>query len=137
MANLRDALETLFSANVVVHNVGGDDVKVVDTSSIQTISRSHLRNRHGGHGGPRKNSGGRGPGGTQYGSGGLGGGGMYSAGAGYGDDYSRYRLYHDYELMDRDAIVSAALDFYAGESVVEDEHGETLTINTSHGEVTF
>lgn len=60
---------------------------------------------------------------------------MYGAGAGYGGDYSRYHLYHDYELMDRDAIVSAALDFYADEAVVENEHDEMLNIKTNHGDV--
>ena len=125
MADLRSALETLFSSNVVVHNVGGDEIKVVDTSNIQSISQDHMGGgyqMHGGHGG----AGGGGPAGMS---------GVGTGAAPYADSLPRRRLYHDYELMDKDAIISSALDFYADESVVEDEHGDVLTIETEHAEV--
>lgn len=119
---LRDALSTLFSSNVVVQNIGGDEIKVVDTSSIQSISRNHM-----GSGNRARKAGGGG-----------GVGGMSGIGTGqgaYADDLPRRRLYHDYELMENDAIISSALDFYADESVVEDEHGDVLTIETEHPEI--
>lgn len=130
MANgLRGALSTLFSSNVVVHNVGGDDIKVVDTSNIQSISQDHLggqshrpRGGMGGGGAPNVNLGGM--------------SGMGAAGQGaYADSLPRRRLYHDYELMENDAIIHSALDFYADEAVVEDEHGDVLTIETEHQEI--
>ena len=130
MANgLRGALSTLFSSNVVVHNVGGDDIKVVDTSNIQSISQDHLggkshrpRGGMGGGGAPNVNLGGM--------------SGMGAAGQGaYADSLPRRRLYHDYELMENDAIIHSALDFYADEAVVEDEHGDVLTIETDHQEI--
>jgi hypothetical protein len=125
MAGLRSALETLFSSNVVVHNVGGDDIKVVDTSNIQSISRDHMGSGHQMRSGAGSGAGG-------------GVGGMSGIGTGqgaYADSLPRRRLYHDYELMENDAIISSALDFYADESVVEDEHGDVLTIETEHPEV--
>lgn len=118
---LRNALSTLFSSNVVVQNVGGDEIKVVDTSNIQSISRDHM-----------------GSGNKARSTAGSGMSGMSGIGTGqnaYADDLPRRRLYHDYELMENDAIISSALDFYADESVVEDEHGDVLTIETEHPEV--
>ncbi len=127
MANgLRDALSTLFSSNVVVHNVGGDDIKVVDTSNIQSVAQA--------------NSGAA----TPPRSGGLGSGGAPSIGgmsgigqgqSAYADSLPRRRRYHDYELMENDAIIHSALDFYADEAVQEDEHGDVLTIETEHPEI--
>lgn len=123
MANgLRSALKTLFSSNVVVHNVGGDDIKVVDTSNVQSQSSATSS--------PPRSGGGI--------SGAPNIGGMSGIGQGqraYADSLPRRRLYHDYELMENDAIIHSALDFYADESVVEDEHGDVLTIETEHPEI--
>lgn len=131
MANgLRGALSTLFSSNVVVHNVGGDDIKVVDTSNIQSISQDHL-----GGGESHRPRGGMGGGGApNVNLGGMSGMGAAGQGA-YADSLPRRRLYHDYELMENDAIIHSALDFYADEAVVEDEHGDVLTIETEHQEI--
>lgn len=124
-SGLRSALQTLFSSNVVVHNVGGDQIKVVDTSGIQSTAQNYMGsgpNIHSGKG--------------SSGSGLMGGmSGMSQGGGAYADSLPRRRLYHDYELMDKDAIVNSALDFYASESVVEDEHGDVLTIETDHPQV--
>lgn len=123
MANgLRSALKTLFSSNVVVHNVGGDDIKVVDTSNVQSQSSATSS--------PPRSGGGI--------SGAPNIGGMSGIGQGqsaYADSLPRRRLYHDYELMENDAIVHSALDFYADEAIVEDEHGDVLTIETEHPEI--
>lgn len=124
-SGLRSALQTLFSSNVVVHNVGGDQIKVVDTSGIQSTAQNYMGS------GPNIHSG------KSSGSGLMGGGmsGMSQGSGAYADSLPRRRLYHDYELMDKDAIVNSALDFYASESVVEDEHGDVLTIETDHPQV--
>lgn len=122
-SGLRSALSTLFSSNVVVHNVGGDKLKVVDTSGIQSTAQSYMGN------GPNIHSG------RSASSGPMGMSGIGQGTAPYADSLPRRRLYHDYELMDKDAIVNSALDFYASESVVEDEHGDVLTIETDHPEV--
>ena len=103
MAGLRSALETLFSSNVVVHNVGGDDIKVVDTSNIQSISRDHMGSGH-----QMRSGAGRGAGGGVVGMSGIGTG----PGA-YADSLQRRRLYQDYERMDNAALISSALAFYA------------------------
>jgi hypothetical protein len=133
MANgLRSALKTLFSSNVVVHNVGGDDIKVVDTSNIQSISQDHLG---GGGGRPRGGMGGSGAPNVNLGGSGMSGMGVGTGQGAYADSLPRRRLYHDYELMENDAIVHSALDFYADEAVVEDEHGDVLTIETEHQEI--
>ena len=123
-SGLRSALQTLFSSNVVVHNVGGDQIKVVDTSGIQSTAQNYMGS------GPNIHSG------KSSGSGLMGGmSGMGQSGGAYADSLPRRRLYHDYELMDKDPIVSSALDFYASESVVEDDQGDVLTIETDHPQV--
>jgi len=129
-SGLRDALSRLFSSNVVVRNVGGDEIKIVDTSNIQDISRDYSNG--GGFGGAGGGSAGynaRGGSQTQGFGGGIGGGSPYP------DDYPRFHRYHDYELMDQDPIVSSALDFYADESVRKDEHGDVVTIKSPHASV--
>ena len=124
-SGLRSALQTLFSSNVVVHNVGGDQIKVVDTSGIQSTAQNYMGS------GPNIHSG------KSSGSGLMGGGmpGMSQGSGAYADSLPRRRLYHDYELMDKDPIVNSALDFYASESIVEDDHGDVLTIETDHPQV--
>ena len=120
MAGLRDTFAKLFNSNVVVHNVKDKGVKIVDTAGVQSRNSSSSW----------KSGGGKFAGGNEV----LnqirrGTQGNASQGT------TRRQRYQDYELMDKDAIVSAALDFYADEATVEDENGEMLGINSDHEEV--
>lgn len=47
----------------------------------------------------------------------------------------RSQLYTDYEIMDEDSIISAALDIYADESTLKNELGDVLKINSDNEEI--
>jgi len=42
------------------------------------------------------------------------------------------QLYVDYEMMDKDPIISSALDIYSDESTLKDQFGDILTIRTNN-----
>ena len=122
MASLRKRLQNLFRTNVVVRKFGKDKLRVVDTNRLQSVgniggtkitdrySRLHGSNRYG------------------YGSYGSAYGGYDSN---YYSQQNRKQLYTDYEMMDRDPIISSALDIYSDESTLEDQFGDILTIKTN------
>ena len=119
MASLRKRLQNLFSTNVIVRAYGKDKLRVVDTNRLQSIgnlnqskvadryTRMHGANRHvvGGMGGYDSN---------------------------YYMHQNRMQLYADYEMMDKDPIISSALDIYSDESTLADQFGEILTIKTNN-----
>ncbi len=45
------------------------------------------------------------------------------------------QLYTDYEMMDKDPIISAALDIYADESTLADQFGDVLTIKAGNSNI--
>jgi len=118
MASLRKRLKNLFSTNVVVRKYGKDRLKVVDTNRLQSLgnlSQSKLTDRYNRlHGTTKHNMGGYG---------------------GYDSNYymqqNRMQLYTDYEMMDKDPIISSALDIYSDESTLADQFGDILTIKTN------
>ncbi len=111
-----DRIKRLFSTNVIVRNIGGRRLKVVDTSQLQAGSKS-LMDRY-----------------TR----------MYTTQSGYGGymGYSgelakaqRISLFRDYEAMDDDAIISSALDVYADESTMKSEYGNVLEIKSNNTQI--
>jgi hypothetical protein len=122
MASLRKRLQNLFNTNVIVRVYGKDKLKVVDTNRLQSVgnlnqtkvadryTRMHGANRHmvGGQGGYDSN---------------------------YYMHQNRLQLYADYEMMDRDPIISSALDIYSDESTLADQFGDVLTIKTNNTKV--
>ena len=118
MASLRKRLQNLFSTNVVVRKFGKDRLKIVDTNRLQStgnLSQTRLADRYSRLHGSRKHAGG------SYG--------------GYDSNHyaqqNRMQLYTDYEMMDKDPIISSALDIYSDESSLADQFGEILTIKTN------
>ena len=118
MASLRKRLQNLFSTNVVVRKYGKDRLKIVDTNKLQStgnLSQTRLADRYSRLHGSRKHAQG------SYG--------------GYDSNHysqqSRMQLYTDYEMMDKDPIISSALDIYSDESSLADQFGEILTIKTN------
>ena len=114
-----DRLKTLFSTNVVVRNVGGKRLKVVDTARYQADGNPHTSKvidrygrLHGTRGTPISVY-------NQYNS--------FSA--------TKIDLYTDYEAMDTDAIISSALDIYADESTLKNDQGDVLTIKTDNDNI--
>jgi|TARA_Y100000034_G_scaffold15512_1_gene16391 hypothetical protein len=114
--SLRSRLKRLFSTNVIVRNVGGRQLKVVDTSKSQYMPTRGLIDRYK----------------KIYSTGGAGL-------SGYSDNQLvkslRLGLFRDYESMDGDAILSSALDIYADESTMKSEYGNVLEINTPNDNI--
>jgi hypothetical protein len=117
--SLFDRLRTLFSTNVIVRNVGGKKLKVIDTARYQADGNPHTSKvidrygrLHGTRGTPISIY-------NQYNS--------FSA--------TKIDLYTDYEAMDTDAIVSSALDIYADESTLKNDQGNVLTIKTDNDNI--
>jgi hypothetical protein len=117
--SLFDRLKTLFSTNVVVRNVGGKRLKVVDTARYQADGNPHTSKvvdrygrLHGSRGTPISVY-------NQYNS--------FSA--------TKIDLYTDYEAMDTDAIISSALDIYSDESTLKNDTGDVLTIRTDNDNI--
>ena len=122
MASLRKRLQRLFSTNVIVRKYGKDKLRVVDTNRLQStgnIAQSKITDRYSRLHGTNKHG---------YGSYGSAYGGYD---ANYYSQQNRKQLYVDYEMMDKDPIISSALDIYSDESTLEDQFGDILTIKTN------
>lgn len=116
MSKLTDNLKRLFTRNIIVKRLPGDRLKVFDvnktqmsnTDSNQSTYRMRWRN-----------------------------GRNFSTSTGYGSGYTNYevealrkQMYIDYELMDTDSIISAALDIIADETTSSSVDGDLLVIRT-------
>jgi len=122
MASLRKRLQNLFSTNVIVRAYGKDKLRVVDTNRLQgvgNLGQSKVADRYTRLHGANKHR--------------VGGSGGYDSN--YYMNQNRMQLYADYEMMDKDPIISAALDIYSDESTLADQFGEVLTIKTNNTRV--
>ena len=122
MASLRKRLQNLFSTNVIVRAYGKDRLRVVDTNRLQSvgnINQTKVADRYTRLHGANKHR--------------VGGMGGYDSN--YYMHQNRMQLYADYEMMDRDPIISSALDIYSDESTLADQFGEILTIRTNNTRV--
>jgi hypothetical protein len=112
---LFDNLKRLFSSDVVIRNVGGNELRVIDTDRIQslgTLQTNALVDRF-----------------TKIYT--TSGAGIYNVNNVYNYQTLRVQLYTDYESMDTDAIIASALDIIADECTLKNEHGEMLHIRSS------
>jgi hypothetical protein len=112
---LFDNLKRLFSSDVIIRNIGGDELRVIDTDRIQslgTLQTNALVDRF-----------------TKIYT--TSGAGIYNINNVYNYQTLRIQLYTDYESMDTDAIVASALDIIADECTLKNEHGEMLHIRSS------
>lgn len=111
--SLFSRLQRLFSTDVVIRNVGGDQLKVADVNQIQTsgkyqtnalidrFSRLYIYNN--------KN--------------------IFNPNLNY--QTLRIQLYSDYEAMDTDPIIASALDIIADEATLKNDQREVLSIKSS------
>jgi len=112
-------LKRLFSTDVIIRNEGGNQIKVIDTDSIQRSGRYETNSLL-----DRYNR-------------------IYSANASslYGQQlnvnyqYLRTQLYSDYDVMDNDAIIASALDIIADECSLKNEMGEVLQIRSADEDI--
>ena len=106
-------LRRLFSSDVVVRNIGGDQLKVADINSIQKTGRYQTNslidrfnrlyvynNRN-----------------------------VYNPNLNY--QTLRVQLYSDYEAMDTDPIIASALDIVSDEATIKNDQGEVVSIKSS------
>ena len=106
-------LGRLFSSDVVIRNIGGDQLKVADVNQIQStgkyqtnslvdrFSRLYIHNN--------KN--------------------VFNPNLNY--QTLRIQLYSDYEAMDTDPLIASTLDIIADEATLKSDMGEVLSIKSS------
>ena len=106
-------LGRLFSSDVVIRNIGGDQLKVADVNQIQTtgryqtnslvdrFSRLYIYNN--------KN--------------------IFNPNLNY--QTLRIQLYSDYEAMDTDPIIASTLDILSDEATLKNDMGEVLSVKSS------
>ena len=107
-------LQRLFSSDVIIRNVGGKQLKIMDSNRIQkygNLATNSLYDRF-----TRLHK----PVGSSL---------QYNPTLNY--QSMRLQLYSDYEAMDTDPIISAALDIISDESTTRNEYGDVLNINSS------
>ena len=110
--NVFSRLKRLFSSDVIIRNVGGNQLKVLDVNSIQQsgqIETNSLIDRF-----TRLHTTNQNP--------------IFNPSMNY--QTLRTQLYQDYEAMDTDAIIASTLDIIADESTLKDDMGEVLTIKS-------
>ena len=106
-------LRRLFSNDVVIRNIGGDELKVADVNQIQStgryqtnslvdrFSRLYIYNNRN----------------------------IFNPNLNY--QTLRIQLYSDYEAMDTDPIIASALDIIADEATIKNDQNEILAIKSS------
>ena len=113
--SLFSRLSRLFSSDVIIRNVGGKRLKVMDTARIQkygNLATNSLYDRF-----TRLHK----PVGSSL---------QYNPTLNY--QSMRLQLYSDYEAMDHDPIIAAALDIISDETTSRNEYGQVLNINSSN-----
>lgn len=108
-------LQRLFSTDVIIRNVGGNQVKVIDSSAIQTggeLQTNSLMDRFSRIYSTNPTS-------------------LYGSQFNFNYQYLRPQLYSEYDVMDQDAIIASALDIIADESTLKNDMGEVLSIKSS------
>ena len=112
--SLFSRLQRLFSSDVIIRNIGGKNLKVMDTGRIQkyrNLATNSLYDRF-----TRLHK----PVGSSL---------QYNPTLNY--QSMRLQLYSDYEAMDHDPIIAAALDIMSDETTTRNEYGDVLNINSS------
>lgn len=112
-------LQRLFSTDVIVRNVGGNELKVMDVDSIQRsgdVATNSLMDRYNRLYSPAATS-------------------LMGAQLNINWQYMRTMIYSDYDNMDYDAIVASALDIIADESTLKNDLGEVLRIKSNNEDI--
>jgi hypothetical protein len=112
-------LQRLFSTDVIVRNVGGNELKVMDVDSIQQsgdVATNSLMDRYNRLYSPSSTS-------------------LLGSQININWQYLRTMVYSDYDNMDYDAIVASALDIISDESTLKNDMGEVLRIKSNNEDV--
>ena len=108
-------LRRLYSTDVVIRNVGGNQLKVIDSNQIQSLGQLQTNSLY-----DRFNK-------LYSTTGGL----NYNTMQQTNFPSTRIQLYTDYEAMDTDSIVASALDIVSDESTLRNDMGEVLQIRSA------
>ena len=117
--SLFSRLRRLFSTDVIIRNVGGDQLKVFDvnkaqqTGDLETNSLVDRFNRIYSNSGTS----------------------IYGQQAAFNYQTMRPLLYSDYDAMDMDAIIASALDIVADEATLKNDMGEVLSIKSADEDI--
>tara|TARA_R110000803_G_scaffold39682_1_gene85592 strand:- start:1727 stop:3628 length:1902 start_codon:yes stop_codon:yes gene_type:complete len=109
-------LQRLFSTDVIIRNVGGNQLDVIDSSKIQSngaLETNSLVDRYNRIYSTNPTS-------------------LYGQQFNINFQYLRPQLYSEYDTMDQDAIIASALDIIADESTLKNDMGEVLQIRSSN-----
>jgi hypothetical protein len=109
-------LKRLFSSDVIIRNVGGNELRVVDVNSIQKsgkIETNSLLDRFNRIYSTSPTS-------------------LYGHQSSLNYQILRTQLYSEYDVMDSDAIIASALDIIADECTLKNDMGEVLQIKSSN-----
>ena len=112
-------LRRLFSTDVVIRNVGGNQIKTIDTDHIQSSGQyetNALVDRFN-----RIYT-------TQPSS-------LYGAQFNLNYQWLRTQLYSEYDVMDQDGIIASALDILSDEATLKNDMGEVLQIRSSNEDI--
>ena len=112
-------LQRLFSTDVIIRNDGGDQLKVMDTNTIQQsgeFATNALVDRFNRIYSINSTS-------------------LYGAQFNLNYRYLRTQIYSDYDIMDTDAIIASALDIVAEECTLKNDLGEVLQIRSSNEDI--
>ena len=112
-------LRRLFSTDVVIRNVGGNQLRVIDSGKIQSmgeIETNSLIDRYNRIYSTSPSS-------------------LYGAQFNLNYQYLRPRLYSEYDVMDQDAIIASALDVLSDESTLKNDMGEVLQIRSANEDI--
>ena len=118
MANksLFNRLQRLFSTDIIIRNVGGNQISVMDTNQIQNngeIQTNSLMDRYSRIHTTNPSS-------------------LYGSQFNFNYKYLRPQLYSEYDVMDQDAIIASALDIIADECTLKNDMGEVLSIRSTN-----
>ena len=112
-------LQRLFSTDVVIRNVGGNQLKVFDVNKIQQSGQYETNALVDRFNRIYTNTG------TS----------LYGQQSNFNYQYLRPSLYSDYDAMDTDAIIASALDIIADESTLKNDQGEVLAIRSADEDI--
>ena len=116
---LFNRLQRLFSTDVIIRNTGGNQIKVMDTNTIQTsgeLQTNSLIDRYNRIYSTNPTS-------------------LYGSQFNINYQYLRPQLYSEYDVMDQDAIIASALDIIADECTLKNDMGEILSIRSSNEDI--
>ena len=108
-------LKRLFSTDVIIRNVGGDQLKIADVNQIQmsgNLENNSFHDRYSSIHSTSPSS-------------------MYGNQQAYNYQTLRTQLYSEYDVMDTDAIIASTLDILSEESTLKNDMGEVLHIKSA------